>query len=59
MHPPVRLAAIDMDGTLLPTLSTRVSPRNARALKGAQQAGVTVTIATERRAAEGCGLNSI
>jgi len=51
MHPPVRLVAIDMDGTLLPTLSTRVSPRNAQALRAAQQAGVTVAIATGRRAA--------
>ncbi|HEY1768221.1 MAG TPA: HAD-IIB family hydrolase [Terracidiphilus sp.] len=51
MHPPVRLVAIDMDGTLLPTLSTHVSPRNATALRALQAAGVTVVIATGRRAA--------
>jgi Cof subfamily protein (haloacid dehalogenase superfamily) len=51
MHPPVRLVAIDMDGTLLPTLSQTISKRNARALRAAQEAGVTVAIATGRRAA--------
>jgi Cof subfamily protein (haloacid dehalogenase superfamily) len=51
MHPPIRLVAIDMDGTLLPTHSTCVSPRNAQALKAMQAAGVTVAIATGRRAA--------
>ncbi len=51
MHTLVRLVAIDMDGTLLPTLSTQVSPRNARALRAAQKAGITVAIATGRRAA--------
>ena len=49
MHPPVRLLAIDMDGTLLPTLSSTVSERNARALRAAQGAGITVAIATGRR----------
>jgi len=51
MHPPVRLVAIDMDGTLLPTLKQRVSPRNAQALRDAQAAGITVAIATGRRTA--------
>jgi hypothetical protein len=51
MHPPIRLVAIDMDGTLLPTLSTEISRRNARALLAAQQAGITVVIATGRRVA--------
>jgi Cof subfamily protein (haloacid dehalogenase superfamily) len=51
MHSPVRLVAIDMDGTLLPTLSTHVSGRNAQALKAAQAAGIIVAIATGRRAA--------
>jgi Cof subfamily protein (haloacid dehalogenase superfamily) len=51
MHPPLRLVAIDMDGTLLPSLSTAISPRNARALRAAQQAGVTIVIATGRRVA--------
>lgn len=51
MHPPVRLVAIDMDGTLLPTLKTEVSPRNAQALRAVQEADITVAIATGRRAA--------
>ena len=51
MHPPVRLVAIDMDGTLLPTFSQTISRRNARALKAAQEAGITVAIATGRRTA--------
>lgn len=51
MHPPLRLVAIDMDGTLLPSLSTAVSPRNVRALRALQQAGVIVVIATGRRVA--------
>jgi hypothetical protein len=51
MHPPVRLVAIDMDGTLLPTFSQSISPRNAKALRDAQQAGITVAIATGRRTA--------
>jgi Cof subfamily protein (haloacid dehalogenase superfamily) len=51
MHPPVRLVAIDMDGTLLPTFSQTISTRNAEALRAAQRAGVTVAIATGRRTA--------
>lgn len=51
MHPPVRLVAIDMDGTLLPTFSQTISHRNARALKAAQESGITVAIATGRRTA--------
>ena len=51
MHPPVRLVAIDMDGTLLPSYSTEVSLRNGQALRAAQAAGITVVIATGRRAA--------
>ncbi len=64
MHPPVRLVAIDMDGTLLPTFSSAISPRNAQALKAAQDAGITVAIATGRRTAytapllEGLGLRA-
>ena len=64
MHPPIRLVAIDMDGTLLPTLTPAISSRNARALRAAQEAGVTVAIATGRRAAyttpllEGLGLRA-
>jgi Cof subfamily protein (haloacid dehalogenase superfamily) len=51
MHPPVRLVAIDMDGTLLPSFSQSISPRAARALNSAQAAGITVAIATGRRTA--------
>jgi Cof subfamily protein (haloacid dehalogenase superfamily) len=64
MHPAVRLVAIDMDGTLLPTFAQAVSARTARALKGAQEAGITVVIATGRRTAytaplfEGLGLRT-
>jgi len=64
MHPPVRLVAIDMDGTLLPTFAKELSPRSARALKAAQEAGITVAIATGRRTAytapilEGHGLRA-
>ena len=64
MHPPVRLIAIDMDGTLLPALSQSVSPRGALALRAAQDAGVTIAIATGRRSAyttplfEGLGLRA-
>ncbi|WP_263356964.1 Cof-type HAD-IIB family hydrolase [Acidicapsa ligni] len=48
---PIRLVAIDMDGTLLPDFSTEVSERNQRALREAQQAGIVVAIATGRRQA--------
>jgi hypothetical protein len=64
MYPPVRLVAIDMDGTLLPTLGREIRPRTALALKAAQEAGITVAIATGRRAAytapllEGLGLRA-
>jgi hypothetical protein len=60
----VRLVAIDMDGTLLPTFSQSISPRNVEALRAAQQAGITVAIATGRRTAytapllEGLGLRA-
>jgi Cof subfamily protein (haloacid dehalogenase superfamily) len=51
MHPPVRLVAIDMDGTLLPSFSQTISRRCTRALQAAQEAGITVAIATGRRTA--------
>ncbi|MGB6686695.1 MAG: HAD hydrolase family protein [Terracidiphilus sp.] len=51
MHPPVRLVAIDMDGTLLPTFGQVVSRRNAIALRAVQDAGITLAIATGRRVA--------
>ena len=64
MHPPVRLVAIDMDGTLLPTFAQKIGERTARALQAAQNAGIIVAIATGRRTAytapllEGLGLRA-
>jgi Cof subfamily protein (haloacid dehalogenase superfamily) len=64
MQSPVRLVAIDMDGTLLPAMSQTISERNVRALRAAQQAGIEVVIATGRRPAytipllEGLGLRA-
>ncbi len=64
MHPPVRLLAIDMDGTLLPSFAQELSPRTVRALIATQQAGITMAVATGRRLAytapilEGLGLRA-
>lgn len=64
MYPPVRLAAIDVDGTLLPSFGSELSRRNLKALRAAQEAGIQVVIATGRRAAfakpllEGLGLRA-
>jgi len=64
MHPPIRLVAIDMDGTLLPNYAQTIGERTARALRAVQEAGVTVAIATGRRTAytapllEGVGLRA-
>jgi Cof subfamily protein (haloacid dehalogenase superfamily) len=64
MHPPLRLVAIDMDGTLLPTTGRAIGRRTALALKAAQDAGIAVAIATGRRVAyaapllEGLGLRA-
>ena len=64
MHPPVRLVAIDVDGTLLPTFAQKIGERTAQALKAAQKAGITVAVATGRRTAytapllEGLGLRA-
>ncbi len=51
MHPAVRLVAIDMDGTLLRSFAQAMSKRTAEALRAAQEAGITVAIATGRRTA--------
>lgn len=40
-----------MDGTLLPNFAQKISVRTVRALKAAQDAGITVAIATGRRTA--------
>ena len=64
MHPPVRLVALDMDGTLLATFAQEVSRRNSQAMRAAQAAGIIVAIATGRRTAyttpllEGVGLRA-
>ena len=64
MHSPVRMAAIDMDGTLLPSFGYEISRRNLKALRAAQDAGIQVVIATGRRTAftapllEGLGLRA-
>jgi Cof subfamily protein (haloacid dehalogenase superfamily) len=46
--PPIRLIAVDIDGTLLDP-HFQVSPRNVAALKAAHQAGAQVLLATGRR----------
>jgi HAD superfamily hydrolase (TIGR01484 family) len=51
MHPPVRLVAIDVDGTLVPAIGQALTQRVGRALKAVQEAGITVAIATGRRPA--------
>ena len=45
----VRMIAIDIDGTLLPTSSTAISERNRAALLAAEAAGILIVIATGRR----------
>ena len=49
MYPPVRLVAIDVDGTLLPGFGKALTPRTGRALEAAQEAGIVVALATGRR----------
>jgi HAD superfamily hydrolase (TIGR01484 family) len=51
MAPAVRMIAIDIDGTLLPSVGATVSARNCRALAEAQAAGLEIVIATGRRQA--------
>jgi len=51
MHPPPKLVAVDIDGTLLPSTSQIITPRNAQALRAVQQAGITLVVATGRRTA--------
>lgn len=45
----IRLIAIDIDGTLLPSSGTEISLRNCEALERAVSAGIEVAIATGRR----------
>lgn len=51
MPAPVRMIAIDIDGTLLPSAGTAISSRNAGALRDAQAANIEIVIATGRRQA--------
>ena len=51
MIPAVRMIAVDIDGTLLPSAGSTVSGRNCRMLAEAQAAGLEIVIATGRRQA--------
>ncbi|MGA7524785.1 MAG: HAD family hydrolase [Acidobacteriaceae bacterium] len=51
MSEPPRMIVIDIDGTLLPSVGTRVSERTCRALREAEAAGLELVIATGRRQA--------
>jgi hydroxymethylpyrimidine pyrophosphatase-like HAD family hydrolase len=46
---PVKLIAIDIDGTLLPSTGGRITERTRQALLEAQTAGIEIVIATGRR----------
>lgn len=46
---PIKMIAIDIDGTVLPTRGTAISERNRRALRAAEAAGIEIVIATGRR----------
>src|SRR5437899_6026163 len=48
VNPPIRLVAIDIDGTLLDP-HFQISARNLSVLRAAHQAGVAVLLATGRR----------
>jgi Cof subfamily protein (haloacid dehalogenase superfamily) len=48
---PVKLVAIDIDGTLLPSAGREIGARNRRALLEAEAAGIEIVIATGRRQA--------
>ena len=48
MRPPIRLLAVDIDGTLLDT-GSQMPPRNAVALEAAYRTGVEVVLVTGRR----------
>ena len=48
---PIKMVAVDIDGTLLASPGTVVSRRNCRALRDAEAAGIEIVIATGRRQA--------
>ena len=52
----IRMIAVDIDGTLLPSAGTAVSERNCRALRDAEAAGIELVVATGRRQAYGAPL---
>ena len=45
----IKLIAIDIDGTLMPSAGHRISSRNCAALRAAEAAGIEIVIATGRR----------
>ena len=47
----IRLIAIDIDGTLMPSTGPRISARNCAALRAAEAAGIEIVISTGRRQA--------
>jgi Cof subfamily protein (haloacid dehalogenase superfamily) len=47
----IRLIAIDIDGTLMPSTGPKISSRNCAALRAAEAAGIEIVIATGRRQA--------
>ena len=51
MTSPLRLAAFDIDGTLMPSSGTAMREHTMAVLRSAAEAGVEVEIATGRRAA--------
>lgn len=51
MARPAKMIVVDIDGTLLPSSGTAVSPRNCAALLHAEAAGIEIVIATGRRQA--------
>jgi len=56
MASPIKMIAVDIDGTLLPSVGTVVSERNCCALRDAEAAGMELVIATGRRQAYGAPL---
>lgn len=47
----IRMIVVDIDGTLLPSPGTLITPRTVRALRDAEAAGVEIVVATGRRQA--------
>lgn len=48
---PLRMIAVDIDGTLLSSPKSAISQRNCRALREAEAAGIEIVVATGRRQA--------